>query len=115
MSSISSTVPFQPGDLESLVAMSRRYGAIRNSVWPEAEIRPLKSGDRLLVKASGIALETITLDGFVELDRRALAEPAGPRIARRTQGAGGGVQAGGAGGADASGEGTAALGRMRPA
>jgi len=69
-----SSVSFQPRDIESLVAVSRRYGADPEFCLAGGGNTSLKSGDRLLVKASGFALATIAVDGFVEMDRRALAE-----------------------------------------
>jgi rhamnose utilization protein RhaD (predicted bifunctional aldolase and dehydrogenase)/NAD(P)-dependent dehydrogenase (short-subunit alcohol dehydrogenase family) len=74
MSSKSSSVSFQPGDIESLVAISRRYGADPEFCLAGGGNTSLKSGGRLLVKASGFALATITIEGFVEMDRRALAD-----------------------------------------
>jgi len=73
MSSKLSSVSFQPGDVESLLAISRRYGADPEFCLAGGGNTSLKSGDRLLVKASGFALATIALDGFVEMDRRAPA------------------------------------------
>ena len=74
MCSTSSSDSFRPGDIESLVAILRRYGGDPEFCLAGGGNTSLKSGDRLLVKASGFALATITLDGFVEMDRRALAD-----------------------------------------
>jgi rhamnose utilization protein RhaD (predicted bifunctional aldolase and dehydrogenase)/NAD(P)-dependent dehydrogenase (short-subunit alcohol dehydrogenase family) len=60
--------------IDQLVAMSRRYGADPSFCLAGGGNTSVKSGDRLLVKASGVALGTIDPDGFVELDRHALAE-----------------------------------------
>jgi rhamnose utilization protein RhaD (predicted bifunctional aldolase and dehydrogenase)/NAD(P)-dependent dehydrogenase (short-subunit alcohol dehydrogenase family) len=69
-----SSVSFQPGDIESLLAISHRYGGDPEFCLAGGGNTSLKSGDRLLVKASGFALATIASDGFVEMDRRALAD-----------------------------------------
>jgi rhamnose utilization protein RhaD (predicted bifunctional aldolase and dehydrogenase)/NAD(P)-dependent dehydrogenase (short-subunit alcohol dehydrogenase family) len=68
------SVSFQPGDIEALLVISRRYGADPEFCLAGGGNTSLKSGDRLLVKASGFALATITIDGFVEMDRRALGD-----------------------------------------
>jgi rhamnose utilization protein RhaD (predicted bifunctional aldolase and dehydrogenase)/NAD(P)-dependent dehydrogenase (short-subunit alcohol dehydrogenase family) len=72
--STKSSVSFRPGDIESLLAISRRYGADPEFCLAGGGNTSLKSGDQMLVKASGFALATIGIDGFVEMDRRALAD-----------------------------------------
>ena len=65
--------PFQSGDIDALIAVSRHYGSNAEFCLAGGGNTSLKAGDRLLVKASGFSLATITLDGFVEMDRRALS------------------------------------------
>ncbi|MEI6564376.1 MAG: SDR family NAD(P)-dependent oxidoreductase [bacterium] len=59
-------------DMNDLIELSRHYGADSSFVLAGGGNTSLKAGDRLFVKASGHALATITADGFVELDRKAL-------------------------------------------
>ena len=65
--------PFNPRDIDALIQVSRLYGADPEFCLAGGGNTSLKAGDRLLVKASGFSLATITLDGFVEMDRRALS------------------------------------------
>ncbi|MEI8141064.1 MAG: SDR family NAD(P)-dependent oxidoreductase [bacterium] len=58
--------------MDSLIELSRFYGVDSSFVLAGGGNTSLKVGDRLFVKASGHALATITADGFVELDRKAL-------------------------------------------
>ncbi len=58
--------------MDALIEVSRFYGADSSFVLAGGGNTSLKVGDRLFVKASGHALATITEDGFVELDRKAL-------------------------------------------
>ncbi|MBX2851743.1 MAG: class II aldolase/adducin family protein [Phycisphaeraceae bacterium] len=59
--------------MEELVALSRRYGSDPAYCLAGGGNTSLKSGDRLWVKASGCSLGEIAADGFVEMDRHALA------------------------------------------
>jgi len=59
--------------LDALVAMSRKYGSDPEFCIAGGGNTSVKIDDRLHVKASGSALGEITLAGFVELDRKALA------------------------------------------
>jgi rhamnose utilization protein RhaD (predicted bifunctional aldolase and dehydrogenase)/NAD(P)-dependent dehydrogenase (short-subunit alcohol dehydrogenase family) len=65
--------PFNPRDIDALIEVSRHYGADAEFCLAGGGNTSLKSGDRLLVKASGFSLATVALDGFVEMDRRALS------------------------------------------
>ena len=58
--------------MDALIELSRFYGADSSFVLAGGGNTSLKVGDRLFVKASGNALATISRDGFVELDRKAL-------------------------------------------
>lgn len=58
--------------MDALIELSRFYGADSSFVLAGGGNTSLKTGDRLFVKASGHALATITEEGFVELDRKAL-------------------------------------------
>ena len=58
--------------MDGLIELSRFYGVDSSFVLAGGGNTSLKVGDRLFVKASGHALATITEDGFVELDRKAL-------------------------------------------
>jgi rhamnose utilization protein RhaD (predicted bifunctional aldolase and dehydrogenase)/NAD(P)-dependent dehydrogenase (short-subunit alcohol dehydrogenase family) len=58
--------------MDSLIEVSRLYGVDSSFVLAGGGNTSLKVGDRLFVKASGHALATITEEGFVELDRKAL-------------------------------------------
>jgi rhamnose utilization protein RhaD (predicted bifunctional aldolase and dehydrogenase)/NAD(P)-dependent dehydrogenase (short-subunit alcohol dehydrogenase family) len=66
------TAPFNPRDIDALIEVSRHYGGDAEFCLAGGGNTSIKAGDRLLVKASGFSLATITLDGFVEMDRRAL-------------------------------------------
>lgn len=68
---MSSTITSE--QIEQLAAMSRHYGADPTFVLAGGGNTSVKSSDRLLVKASGFAMNTIGPEGFVELDRQALA------------------------------------------
>ncbi|MCV2394194.1 SDR family NAD(P)-dependent oxidoreductase [Actinotalea sp. M2MS4P-6] len=59
--------------IDALVELSRRYGANPSLVLGGGGNTSVKDADRLLVKASGTTLATIDADGFVALDRSALA------------------------------------------
>ena len=58
--------------MNQLLAASHRYGGDPAFVLAGGGNTSFKTADRLWVKASGHALATIGVDGFVELDRRAL-------------------------------------------
>ncbi len=58
--------------LDALVATSRKYGSDEDFVIAGGGNTSAKLGDRLWVKGSGTALATITVEGFVEMDRPAL-------------------------------------------
>lgn len=58
--------------MDALIELSHLYGADSSFVLAGGGNTSLKVGDRLFVKASGHALATISEDGFVELDRKAL-------------------------------------------
>ena len=64
---------FKPQDIDALIELSRHYGADAEFCLAGGGNTSLKDGKRLLVKASGFSLATITLDGFVEMDRMALS------------------------------------------
>lgn len=57
------------GELDVICKLSRYYGADPSIVLAGGGNTSCKIGNRLLVKASGTALATITPDGFVEMDR----------------------------------------------
>ena len=61
------------GPMETLVKLSRYYGSDPEIVLAGGGNTSVKVGDRLFVKASGHSLATIGPEGFVELDRKALA------------------------------------------
>lgn len=65
-------------EIESLIAISRKYGADSRYVIAGGGNTSYKNADRLWVKASGHALATITEDGFAVLDR-ALLNPMGEK------------------------------------
>lgn len=65
-------------ELESLIAISRKYGSDGRYVIAGGGNTSYKNADRLWVKASGHALATITEDGFAVLDR-ALLNPMGKK------------------------------------
>ncbi len=65
-------------EIESLIAISRKYGADSRFVIAGGGNTSYKNADRLWVKASGHALATITEDGFAVLDR-ALLNPMGSK------------------------------------
>ena len=67
---------FQASDtlLDKLVKLSRYYGSDGEFVLAGGGNTSAKTADRLYVKGSGQALATIDAEGFVELDRRVLAE-----------------------------------------
>ncbi len=65
-------------EIESLIAISRKYGADPRFVIAGGGNTSYKTADRLYVKASGHALATITEDGFAVLDR-ALLDPMGKK------------------------------------
>lgn len=60
-------------NLNDLIALSRRFGADPGFVLAGGGNTSRKDGRTLHVKASGSALETIGPEGFVAMDRRALA------------------------------------------
>lgn len=59
-------------ELDSLIAISHKYGADDRFVIAGGGNTSYKDADHLWVKASGHALATITEDGFAELDRALL-------------------------------------------
>ena len=61
-------------EIESLVAISRKYGSDPRFVIAGGGNTSYKNAEKLWVKASGHALATITEDGFAVLDR-ALLDP----------------------------------------
>ncbi len=61
-------------EIESLIAISRKYGADPRFVIAGGGNTSYKNAEKLWVKASGHALATITEDGFAVLDR-ALLDP----------------------------------------
>ena len=70
----------QPGDttieklLKEIIELSRHYGGDPQYVFGGGGNTSVKTDTRLYVKASGASLAEIDADGFVELDRAALAE-----------------------------------------
>jgi len=58
--------------LDALVAVSRKYGGDPEFILAGGGNTSAKMGDRLWVKGSGVALGSITADGFVEMHRPAL-------------------------------------------
>ncbi len=58
--------------LDVLAKLSRHYGADPEFVIAGGGNTSVKDGDRLFVKGSGHALETISAEGFVEMDRKQL-------------------------------------------
>ena len=60
--------------MEVLVGLSRHYGSIPAFVLAGGGNTSMKTDDRLFVKASGYPLAAIDADGFVEMDRFALAK-----------------------------------------
>ncbi|MGD9939566.1 MAG: class II aldolase/adducin family protein [Clostridia bacterium] len=59
--------------IQELISVSRRYGADPAYVVAGGGNTSWKTADALYIKGSGAALETITADGFVKMDRRRLA------------------------------------------
>ncbi|MFH2113176.1 MAG: class II aldolase/adducin family protein [Spirochaetota bacterium] len=59
--------------MRELIEVSRRYGADPSYVVAGGGNTSWKTADELYIKGSGAALETITEDGFVKMDRRRLA------------------------------------------
>jgi rhamnose utilization protein RhaD (predicted bifunctional aldolase and dehydrogenase) len=59
--------------IQELISASRRYGADPAYVVAGGGNTSWKTADELYIKGSGAALETITADGFVKMDRRRLA------------------------------------------
>ena len=59
--------------IQELISVSRRYGADPAYVVAGGGNTSWKTADELYIKGSGAALETITEDGFVKMDRRRLA------------------------------------------
>lgn len=59
--------------IQELISVSRRYGADPAYVVAGGGNTSWKTADELYIKGSGAALETITADGFVKMDRRRLA------------------------------------------
>lgn len=60
-------------ELDTLVAMSHRYGADAEFVLAGGGNTSYKTEDTLYIKGSGTRLATITEDGFVKMDREKLA------------------------------------------
>ena len=60
-------------EMEVLVGLSRYYGSIPEFVLAGGGNTSVKTDGRLFVKASGYPLAAIDADGFVEMDRSALA------------------------------------------
>lgn len=60
-------------DLETLVEFSHKYGADRDFVLAGGGNTSYKTDDLLYIKGSGTSLATIEEDGFVKMDRKALA------------------------------------------
>ena len=74
---MTSDIPWPEFDPEesqahALVKLSRFYGSDPTFILAGGGNTSLKTDERLLVKASGHSLATITADGFVEMDRQAL-------------------------------------------
>lgn len=67
-----SNPPSTSAAIDTLVTISRFYGADPAFVLAGGGNTSVKLGDRLFVKGSGHALATITADGFVEMDRTRL-------------------------------------------
>ena len=65
---------FDPNESQAhaLVKLSRYYGSDPTFILAGGGNTSLKTAERLLIKASGHSLATITAEGFVEMDRRAL-------------------------------------------
>lgn len=59
--------------LDSLIAMSHKYGSDSEFVLAGGGNTSLKSADTLYIKGSGTKLATIEEEGFVKMDREALA------------------------------------------
>lgn len=59
--------------MQELIEVSMRYGADPAYVVAGGGNTSWKTSDELYIKGSGAALETITVDGFVKMDRRRLA------------------------------------------
>ena len=57
------------GELDVICKLSRYYGSDPSIVLAGGGNTSCKIGNRLLVKASGTSLATITADGFLEMDR----------------------------------------------
>jgi len=66
--------------MDALIELSHLYGSDSSFVLAGGGNTSLKMGDRLFVKASGHALATITEEGFVELDRKALTVLLGSQL-----------------------------------
>lgn len=60
-------------ELDSLIGMSHKYGADAEFVLAGGGNTSYKTEDTLYIKGSGTKLATITADGFVKMDRAALA------------------------------------------
>ena len=59
-------------DINALVAMSNKYGADEEFVLAGGGNTSYKTADTLYIKGSGTSLATITVDGFVKIDRAEL-------------------------------------------
>ncbi len=59
-------------DINALVAMSNKYGADAEFVLAGGGNTSYKTADTLYIKGSGTSLATITVDGFVKIDRAEL-------------------------------------------
>lgn len=59
-------------EVQTLLVLSRKYGADPRFVIAGGGNTSVKLGDRMLVKASGAALADATVDAFVEMDRTKL-------------------------------------------
>jgi rhamnose utilization protein RhaD (predicted bifunctional aldolase and dehydrogenase)/NAD(P)-dependent dehydrogenase (short-subunit alcohol dehydrogenase family) len=69
---MASTETSQQQLLDALVAVSRKYGSDPDFVLAGGGNTSAKMGQRLWVKGSGAALASISVEGFVEMDRPAL-------------------------------------------
>jgi NAD(P)-dependent dehydrogenase (short-subunit alcohol dehydrogenase family)/rhamnose utilization protein RhaD (predicted bifunctional aldolase and dehydrogenase) len=61
-------------DLSELIGISRHYGRGNDFVISGGGNTSVKDGDRMAIKASGVALRDISADGFVELSRPRVRE-----------------------------------------
>ena len=71
-------------DINALVAMSNKYGADEEFVLAGGGNTSYKTADTLYIKGSGTSLATITVDGFVKIDRAELEKIWSAKLDRKS-------------------------------